>query len=341
MNATAADQPENTGTAPGPGIESPTTHPEMEPDSTVYRTLLESTRAIPWRIDWATMRFTYIGPQIEALLGWTPESWVSIDDWVERMHPDDRESVVNFCVTQSQSGVDHEADYRALTRDGHYIWIRDVVHVMRKNGEVEALVGFMFDISERKQQEEELLRLKSELEALSYRDSLTGIANRRQFDLVLEREWAHARRDQRPLSAIMLDIDHFKEYNDRYGHPAGDGCLQRIATCLAGVVGREQDLLARLGGEEFVLILPDTDIDAAHALAERCLQRIREEAIPHASSRVAPTLTASAGVGCLTPNETRDATQVVEAADRALYQAKRGGRDRVAIAAADTAKPRP
>lgn len=138
MNATAADEPENTGTALGPGIESPTTHPEMEPDSTVYRTLLESTRAIPWRIDWATMRFTYIGPQIEALLGWTPESWVSIDDWVERMHPDDRESVVNFCVTQSKSGVDHEADYRALTRDGHYIWIRDVVHVMRKNGEVEA-----------------------------------------------------------------------------------------------------------------------------------------------------------------------------------------------------------
>ncbi|WP_369772162.1 diguanylate cyclase domain-containing protein [Thioalkalivibrio sp. ALE14] len=307
----------------------------MEPDSTVYRTLLESTRAIPWRIDWATMRFTYIGPQIEALLGWTPESWVSIDDWVERMHPDDRESVVNFCVTQSQSGVDHEADYRALTRDGHYIWIRDVVHVVRKDGEVEALVGFMFDISERKQQEEELLRLKTELEALSYRDSLTGIANRRQFDQVLEREWAHARRDQRPLAVIMLDIDHFKEYNDRYGHPAGDLCLQRIAAGLASVVGREQDLLARLGGEEFVLILPDTAPEAAHALAERCLQRIREEAIPHASSRVATTLTASAGVGSLIPDSTSPAHQVLEAADRALYQAKRNGRDRVAIAMAD------
>lgn len=315
---------------------------EMEPDSTVYRTLLESTRAIPWKIDWATMQFAYIGPQIEELLGWAPESWTRIDDWVERMHPDDRESVVNFCVTQSKSGIDHEADYRALTRDGRYVWIRDVVHVVRKDGEVEALVGFMFDISERKQQEEELLRLKNELEILSYRDSLTGIANRRQFDLVLEREWAHARRDQRPLAVVMLDIDHFKEYNDRYGHPAGDVCLQRIASCLSNAVGREQDLLARLGGEEFVLILPDTTLEAAHALADRCRQRIRDEAIPHASSRIAPILTASAGVSSMVPDESGRATQLIEAADRALYQAKRNGRDRVATDRATTSSgPRP
>lgn len=334
MNANATDTPENGAPGIGTDAEVPP-RVDMEPDSDVYRTLLESTRAIPWRIDWATMRFTYIGPQIEALLGWTPDSWVSIDDWVERMHPDDRESVVNFCVAQSRSGVDHEADYRALTRDGHYIWIRDVVHVVRKDdGEVDALVGFMFDISERKRQEDELLRLKTELEALSYRDTLTGIANRRQFDLVLEREWAHARRDQRPLAVIMLDIDHFKEYNDRYGHPAGDVCLQRIAGALASVVGREQDLLARLGGEEFVLVLPDTNLDAAHAVAERCLQRIRDEAIPHASSRVTATLTASAGVGSRIPDATTSATRLLEAADRALYQAKRSGRDRVA--AADT-----
>lgn len=88
--------------------------PLIEPDSAVYKTLLESTKAIPWRIDWATMTFSYIGPQIEALLGWTPQSWATVDDWVERMHPDDREYVVNFCVSQSRAGVDHEADYRAL-----------------------------------------------------------------------------------------------------------------------------------------------------------------------------------------------------------------------------------
>ena len=123
-------------------------------DDSVYQTLLESTKAIPWKIDWDSMRFSYIGPQIESLLGWPQSSWVSAEDWAFRMHPDDREHVVNYCVSQSQAGTDHEADYRALTRDGGYVWIRDVVHVVRKDdGEVESLVGFMFDISERKRAE--------------------------------------------------------------------------------------------------------------------------------------------------------------------------------------------
>jgi predicted signal transduction protein with EAL and GGDEF domain len=98
--------------------------------------------------------------------------------------------VVNFCIAQSQAGVDHEADYRALTQDNGYVWIRDVVHVVRNDaGEVESLVGFMFDISERKKTEEKLLALQKELEALSFKDGLTGIANRRQFDACLAREW--------------------------------------------------------------------------------------------------------------------------------------------------------
>src|SRR5690554_4993003 len=129
----------------------------LDNDSAIYKTLLESTKAIPWKIDWATLKFTYIGPQIEALLGWTSESWGGIEQWAERIHVDDRERVVNFCVSQSKAGTDHEADYRALTQDGDYVWIRDVVHVMRNNdGEVEALVGFMFDISERKITEHKL-----------------------------------------------------------------------------------------------------------------------------------------------------------------------------------------
>jgi PAS domain S-box-containing protein len=128
-------------------------------DSAVYKTLLESTKAIPWKIDWASMKFAYIGPQIEALLGWTPDSWMTVQDWADRMHPDDRQWVVDFCVAQSRAGVDHEADYRALTSSGTYVWLRDVVHVVRTEaGEVEALVGFMFDISERKKTEEKLLK---------------------------------------------------------------------------------------------------------------------------------------------------------------------------------------
>ena len=85
-----------------------------EVDGAVYKTLLESTKAIPWKIDWSTMRFAYIGPQIEELLGWAPDSWTTVQDWAERMHPDDRQWVVDFCVAQSKAGVDHEADYRAF-----------------------------------------------------------------------------------------------------------------------------------------------------------------------------------------------------------------------------------
>ncbi|MBO9528177.1 MAG: PAS domain-containing protein, partial [Sphingobium yanoikuyae] len=140
------------------------------------------------------------------LLGWEPGSWQTVDDWVARMHPDDRDRVVGFCVSQSRAGVDHEADYRALTRDGGYVWIRDVVHVVRDAaGEVDCLVGFMFDISQRKRDEEELLRLHRELEQLSMTDGLTGIANRRRFDQCLETEWGAARRNGLPLSLIVLE----------------------------------------------------------------------------------------------------------------------------------------
>ncbi|MCK8515025.1 sensor domain-containing diguanylate cyclase [Methylonatrum kenyense] len=303
----------------------------MEPDAAVYKTLLESTRAIPWRIDWETMRFSYIGPQIEDLLGWTPDSWQSIDDWVERMHPEDRDRVVNYCVSQSRCGIDHEADYRALTRDGDYVWIRDVVHVVRRDGEVEALVGFMFDISERKAREDELLRLKLELEALSYQDGLTGVANRRHFDNVLEREWASAMRSGTPLAIVMLDLDHFKDFNDLMGHPAGDDCLRRVASELGKVSRRPRDLLARIGGEEFILVLPETDAEAARVIADRCRQLVRSAEIPHSGSPEG-FLTVSVGVCSMVPAEGQTQTVLLEAVDRQLYSAKRQGRNRVVVA---------
>jgi PAS domain S-box-containing protein len=143
------------------------TDPKLETNSAVYKTLLESTKAIPWKIDWATMTFAYIGPQIEALLGWAPSSWATVQDWADRMHPEDRTWAVDFCVAQSLAGVDHEADYRALCKSGEYVWIRDVVHVVRHaDGSVDALIGFMFDISERKRNDEQLVNLQKELEEL-------------------------------------------------------------------------------------------------------------------------------------------------------------------------------
>ena len=303
----------------------------MEADSAVYKTLLESTKAIPWKIDWKTMQFAYIGPQIEGVLGWSVDSWVSAQDWAERIHEEDREQVVNFCISQSKEGVDHEADYRALTKDGGYVWIRDVVHVVRDEaGEVEALIGFMFDISERKKTEAKLIDLQKELEALSFKDGLTGVANRRMFDSVMELEWSNARRNNQPLALIMIDIDYFKQYNDCYGHIQGDQCLQRVAKTLATAATRSRDFFARFGGEEFMLVLPETDEVSAVKVAERCRNLIFKEQIAHSQSAVSQILSISLGVGAIIPAHQDAIPTFIESVDRRLYAAKQRGRNCIA-----------
>ncbi len=302
-------------------------------DSSVYKALLESTRAIPWKIEWKTMKFAYIGPQIEALLGWSPESWVSVDDWATRMHPDDREWVVNFCVAQSQSGVDHEADYRALHKEGHYVWIRDVVHVVRDDrGDVEALIGFMFDISERKKTEQKLATLQQQLEEYSFRDGLTGVANRRMFDTVMEESWSHAVRHGQPLSVILVDIDNFKQYNDLHGHLQGDECLKRVGALLESAAKRSKDFVARFGGEEFVIILPETDAEAAAQVAERFRNQLFREQIPHGGNEASQLVTVSMGVGTLIPSRDDTIKNFLDQVDQRLYQAKHGGRNQIVAA---------
>lgn len=302
----------------------------LDSDNAIYRTLLESTKAIPWKIDWATMKFAYIGPQIESLLGWSQDSWLTAEDWATRMHPDDRETVVNFCVAQSKAGVDHEADYRALTRDNGYVWIRDVVHVVRnEQGEVESLVGFMFDISERKRGEEKLIALQKELEALSFMDSLTGIANRRKFDAALDLEWTSASRSGQPLSLIMIDVDFFKQYNDHYGHAQGDESLKAIAHTLELAATRPRDIVARFGGEEFMLVLPETDEKSALQVAERCHRLVKKLRIPHAVSQTDKHITVSMGVATIKPSPKLAPRYLIEAVDKLMYQSKQNGRNRI------------
>ena len=300
----------------------------LEPNPGVYKTLLESTKAIPWQIDWKTLTFSYIGPQIESLLGWEAGSWSSVEDWASRMHPEDRERVVNFCVSQSQAGVDHEADYRALTKSGEFVWIRDVVHVVRNQaGEVESLVGFMFDISERKKTEQKLMELQKELEQLSFKDGLTGVANRRMFDSVMEMEWLNAKRNRQPLSLVMIDIDYFKQYNDHYGHLQGDDCLKRVAQALGGSATRAKDFVARFGGEEFALVLPESNAESAATVAERCRKAIFKLQIPHAQSPIGQTLSISLGVGSVIPDANDSLLDFINSVDQHLYLAKQRGRN--------------
>jgi diguanylate cyclase (GGDEF)-like protein/PAS domain S-box-containing protein len=299
-------------------------------DPDTYRTLLESTKAIPWKIDWASMEFAYIGPQIEQVLGWRQDSWKTVNDWASRIHEEDRQKTVDFCVAQSMQGADHEADYRALTADGDMVWIRDVVHVVRNpDGSPQALVGFMFDISERKKAEDKILQLQKELEALSYQDSLTMIANRRMFDTILEVEWTKARVTEQPLSLVMVDIDCFKAYNDRHGHPQGDACLRQVAKVLDESASRTRDLCARLGGEEFALLLPATGALAAQEVARRCRKLLGQAEIVHGASPASDLVTCSMGVGTIVPGAHDTPRAFMEMVDRRLYEAKKGGRDRI------------
>ena len=300
---------------------------ERSDDWGVYKTLLESTKAIPWKINWQTKQFDYIGPQIESLLGWPRDSWLGAMDWIERIHPEDRERTANFCISQSEEGVDHEADYRALKADGSYVWIRDVVHVIRdENGVTQDLVGFMFDISARKRMEQEVADLNRKLEAWSNQDGLTGIANRRLFDQTMAAEWARGKRSGAPLSLLMLDVDHFKGYNDHYGHVKGDECLIRVAQAIGQAPMRSSDLFARYGGEEFALVLPQTPADAAQLVAEKCRELVAALNIPHAASPVG-VITISVGVCTMVPGEESSCTTLIERADDKLYRAKRNGRN--------------
>ncbi len=175
-----------------------------------------------------------------------------------------------------------------------------------------------------------LKRLTDQLKRVATHDALTGIANRRRFDELLALEWARLQRAEpgASLALILADVDHFKRYNDRHGHPAGDAVLRAVAQAMAGALHRPYDLLARYGGEEFALLLPQADAAGARAVAERLLAAVRALALPHADSPTAAWVTISLGLACANGERPDSAAALLAEADAALYRAKAGGRDR-------------
>jgi diguanylate cyclase (GGDEF)-like protein len=176
----------------------------------------------------------------------------------------------------------------------------------------------------------ELQTANRSLEALSRHDPMTGLANRRYFDELKEVEFRRAIRHQTPLAVLMCDVDFFKIYNDTYGHILGDECLKQVAEALRSAFGRSGELTARLGGEEFVVMLPNVDLQQANAAAERLRVFLAERELPHAGSSVSPYVTLSIGVAELDPDTMDHFDLLLQRADQALYRAKRQGRDRVA-----------
>ncbi len=180
------------------------------------------------------------------------------------------------------------------------------------------------NITERKQMELDLARQAN-------LDGLTNIANRRCFDEQLDKEWRRCLREQQPLTLMMSDVDHFKPYNDTYGHQMGDECLKQIANALTRVTRRPGDIVARYGGEEFVVILPYTDSAGARQVAEAFRAEIQRLQIPHASSDVEPYVTLSIGIASTTPTRQDVPEALLAAADKALYGAKDEGRNRIVV----------
>jgi len=169
-----------------------------------------------------------------------------------------------------------------------------------------------------------------ELRRIAVTDGLTGLYNRRHFDETFAKEWCRARRDQYPLSLVMLDVDHFKQFNDNYGHQAGDDCLVQVATVLQTTLYRSADMAARYGGEEFICIFPNTTAEGALTIAEKIRRRIMDLDIPHLHSSVASQVTVSIGVASAIPAGGAAGWEIlIKAADLALYKAKDTGRNRV------------
>ncbi len=185
------------------------------------------------------------------------------------------------------------------------------------------------EIEERSKTEKALQVANQKLQELSLTDGLTGIANYRKFDEYLQQVWKRMIREQSPVSIIICDVDYFKQFNDTYGHHAGDFCLQEIARAIESTLQRPDDLAARYGGEEFIVLLPGTDDAGAVQVAEKIQNAIAELDIPHAGSPAAPCITFSVGLATAVPELGSVPKTLLKAADRALYRAKNGGRNRI------------
>lgn len=295
----------------------------------LYRLLAENSRDIIVLTD-LNHRREYVSPAVQWMMGWDPKELIGTTYQESICHPDDIPAMTATLDALKSGEPAKSLTYRCRKKDGTYLWMEANISLYcdRITGQPIGYVNVVRNIAERKAAEERLQDAYIALEALASVDALTGTANRRHLDEALEHDWHRACRTTSSISLLLFDVDHFKLYNDLYGHLRGDSCLRQIAEAARGVFRRSGDTVARFGGEEFAIVLPDTDRAGAYELAQRLRQAVEDLRMEHEGSQHC-IVTVSVGCATLVPEPGSDANILMEAADRALYDAKRGGRNRV------------
>ncbi len=274
----------------------------------------------------------YVSPSATTLLGWDPQD-AALFERGSMVHPDDVASIEKLYTDCLAGKTRNILEFRGRKRDGGYLWLEAnlVLHCEPETGAPAGFINVVREISGRKAHEEELNKALNVAENRAITDAVTGIANRRRLDEYIEREWQRAQTGRSKISLLMIDVDHFKHYNDHYGHLAGDRCLREVTGAIASVVQRPSDFVGRYGGEEFVVVLPDTDLAGAWHIGEKIRRAVELEQIPHEGN---PHHVVTVSIGCATtsPADNAKSIQLLESADAAMYQAKEAGRNCVRLA---------
>ncbi|MBT2661264.1 PAS domain S-box protein [Bacillus sp. ISL-45] len=295
-----------------------------------YRFIAENSSDMIGRLSSEGM-IIYISPSSKGILGYRNDELIGTNLF-GKIHPEDRQILLEEYGNPRELNGIVTSSYRMLHKNGGFIWAETTVRPVKdKSGKSSGMMFATRDVTARRTIENQLRESNSLLRKLSSLDGLTGIYNRRAFDEFLRTEWAFACKHKTPVSLLLVDIDYFKKYNDTYGHIQGDECLKTVALELEGFFHEKGYFAARFGGEEFAVVLPNTDVSKGKQLAEEFRSTIQKMNIEHKNSKVGEILTISIGVSSVTPIETVEMKLILEIADRALYQAKQKGRNRIEV----------
>lgn len=308
-----------------------------EENQSIFQTLIQNSEDM---IVLSTLggQQRFVSPAVAKITGWSARDFVQME-YVHSMHPDDRELCSAILASLATGKLNHTFRYRTHCKNGEYRWVEASIRGYRHAGSVDVAgyVSTIRDISAQKQAEETLLaeravlsQEKEQLADLASRDELTQIPNRRAFNAALRQEAVRHTRLGKPLALLMVDVDFFKLYNDRYGHQEGDKCLQTLAQTMQACIGRVSDMVARIGGEEFAVILPGTDEAGAVKVALDMLSRVRRLNMKHADSPFG-RVSVSIGIAAWPSKFSTDISFLIQQADRALYETKRNGRNNFSV----------